>query len=181
MRLECVAMTRVATRALLLSIGISVALSRPGGAGQQPVTERPARPWTQARTAWGDPDLDGVWTSDNNFSVPLERPADVAGQSDVRRRGSRGRAGAPARRMIAAMADGGAVGAGPSHWYENLTAQSRRSSLIIDPPEGRLPALTAEAQRRAAQAAWPRPAGVPRIPGKIAASGTAASRSGCRA
>ena len=43
------------------------------------------------------------------------------------------------------MADGGVVGAGPSHWYENLTARSRRSSLIIDPPDGRLPALTAEA------------------------------------
>jgi hypothetical protein len=42
------------------------------------------------------------------------------------------------------------VGAGPSHWYENLAAKSRRSSLIIDPKNGRLPALTAEARARAA-------------------------------
>ena len=115
MRLDCVAVTRVATRALLLSIGIGVALSRPGAARQQPVTERPSRPWTQARTAWGDPDLGGVWTSDNNFSVPLERPADVAGkemfdgadlENALRARakhdrggGGRGRASAPARRI----------------------------------------------------------------------------------
>ena len=152
MRLECVAVTRVATRALLLSIGIGVALSRPGAARQQPVTERPSRPWTQARTAWGDPDLGGVWTSDNNFSVPLERPADVAGKAMFDGADLENALRARAR-MIAAVADGGAVGAGPSHWYENLTARSRRSSLIIDPPDGRLPALTAEAQQRAAQAA----------------------------
>src|ERR1041384_8371884 len=37
-----------------------------------------AERWTQPRMTWGDPDLEGVWTSDNNFSIPLERPADVA-------------------------------------------------------------------------------------------------------
>ena len=37
-----------------------------------------APPWTTPRTAWGDPDLQGVWTSDNNFSIPLERPTDVS-------------------------------------------------------------------------------------------------------
>ena len=44
------------------------------------------------------------------------------------------------------------MGSGPPHWYENLAARSRRSSLIIDPPDGRLPALTEEAKRRAAAA-----------------------------
>jgi hypothetical protein len=37
-----------------------------------------AQRWTPPRMPWGDPDLEGVWTSDNNFSIPLERPADVA-------------------------------------------------------------------------------------------------------
>ena len=51
------------------------------------------------------------------------------------------------------MADGGpGVGDGPTHWYENLNPMSRRSSLVIDPPDGRLPALTAEARTRAQQA-----------------------------
>src|ERR1043166_3687075 len=108
-----------------------------------------AQRWTPARMPWGDPDLEGVWTSDNNFSIPLERPADVADKEFL---DGKELDAALARRAqtIAAVADGGAVGAGPSHWYENLTAKSRRSSLIIDPKNGRLPALTMEARARAA-------------------------------
>lgn len=106
-------------------------------------------PWTQPRTAWGDPDLEGVWTSDNNFAIPLERPQELADKEFLD--GAELEAELAKRaRLIAAVADGGAVGAGPSHWYENLTARSRRSSLIIDPKNGRLPALTAEARARAA-------------------------------
>jgi hypothetical protein len=111
---------------------------------------RPATaPWSHPRTAWGDPDLEGVWTSDNNFSIPLERPAELADKEFLD--GAELEAELAKRaRLIAAIADGGAVGAGPSHWYENLTARSRRSSLIIDPRNGRLPALTADARARAA-------------------------------
>jgi hypothetical protein len=105
--------------------------------------------WTHPRTAWGDPDLEGVWTSDNNFSIPLERPPEVADKEFLD--GPELEAALAKRaQLIAAVADGGAVGAGPSHWYENLTARSRRSSLIIDPKNGRLPALTPDARARAA-------------------------------
>ena len=63
-------------------------------------------PWTQPRMPWGDPDLEGVWTSDNNFSIPLERPAEVAnkefldGQDLEKALKSRAR-------FIDAIADGG--------------------------------------------------------------------------
>ena len=144
--------TSVATRVVLLALGFALAAGAAGIAQQRAAREPAARPPAQPRTPWGDPDLEGVWTSDNNFSVPLERPADVKDKECSRARISRTRC-VPARRLIAAVADGGAVGAGPSHWYENLTARSRRSSLIIDPPDGRLPALTADARRRAAAAA----------------------------
>ena len=105
--------------------------------------------WTHPRTAWGDPDFEGVWTSDNNFSIPLERPAEVADKEFLDGKELED-ALARRARLIAAVADGGVVGAGPSHWYESLTAKSRRSSLIIDPRNGRLPALTSEARARAA-------------------------------
>src|ERR1044071_2175912 len=108
-----------------------------------------AQRWTPARMPWGDPALEGAWTSDNTFSIPLERPAEVADKEFLD--GSELEAALARRaRTIAAVADGGVVGAGPSHWYENLTAKSRRSSLIIEPKNGRLPALTAEARARAA-------------------------------
>jgi hypothetical protein len=101
------------------------------------------------RMPWGHPDLEGVWTSDNNFSIPLERPTAVADKEFLDGKDYE-EALASRAKLIAAVADGGAVGAGPPHWYENLAARSRRSSLIIDPRNGRLPALTAAARERAA-------------------------------
>src|SRR6185503_7013523 len=107
-----------------------------------------AQRWTPPRMPWGDPDLEGVWTSDNNFSIPLERPTAVADKEFLDGKDLEDALASRAK-LIAAIADGGVVGAGPSHWYENLSAKSRRSSLIIDPRNGRLPPLTAEARARA--------------------------------
>jgi hypothetical protein len=105
--------------------------------------------WTQTRTSWGDPDLQGVWTSDNNFAIPLERPPELANKEFLDGEDLEA-ALAERAKYIDAVANGGTVGAGPSHWYENLQAQSRRSSLIIDPKDGRLPALTVAAVSRIA-------------------------------
>jgi hypothetical protein len=102
-----------------------------------------------SRTSWGDPDLEGVWTTDNNFAIPLERPPEFADKEFLDGPDLEA-ALAQRARMIDAVANGGAVGAGPSHWYENLQARSRRSSLVVDPKDGRLPALTAAARNRIA-------------------------------
>jgi len=144
-------MTAVATRVVLLALGFALAAGAAGVAQQRAAREPAARPPAQPRMPWGDPDLEGVWTSDNNFSVPLERPADVK-DKELLEGADLENALRTRAKTIAAVADGGVVGAGPSHWYENLTARSRRSSLIIDPPDGRLPALTPDARRRAAAA-----------------------------
>jgi hypothetical protein len=108
-----------------------------------------AQRWTHPRLPWGDPDLEGVWTSDNNFSIPLERPAAVADKEFLDGK-EFDDALAARKRLLDAVTGGGEVGAGPPHWYENLGARSRRSSLIIDPRDGRLPAITAAARTRAA-------------------------------
>src|SRR6185503_11786956 len=80
-----------------------------------------AQRWTHPRMPWGDPDLEGVWTSDNNFSIPLERPAAVADKEFLDGKEFED-ALASRKRLIDGIADGGVVGAGPSHWYENLAA-----------------------------------------------------------
>ena len=135
---------------LTLAIVLAAALSRP--AGQRPDALGPAeRGSTHPRTPWGDPDLEGVWTTDDNFAIPLERPVEVADKVFLDGKDLEEALGARARN-IDAVATGGAVGAGPPHWYENLTARSRRSSLIIDPPNGRLPGFTPGARQRAAAA-----------------------------
>ncbi len=134
-----------ATLAILLA-GVTAAPAQ-----RQAAPQSAAKSWTRPRTPWGDPDLQGVWTSDNNFAVPLERPASVADKEFLDGKDLEDALAARAR-TIAGVRDGGAVGAGPPHWYENLGARSRRSSLVIDPPDGRLPPLTSEARARAAAA-----------------------------
>ena len=140
----------IRARAILLTLAV-FAVGVLGAAAQQQRAAAPEKTWTQPRTLWGDPDFEGVWTSDNNFSIPLERPPAVADKEFLDGKDLEDALAARAR-TIAAVAQGGVIGAGPSHWYENLTARSRRSSLIIDPPNGRLPALTADARQRAAVA-----------------------------
>jgi hypothetical protein len=105
--------------------------------------------WVQPKTPWGDPDLQGIWNTDNNFSVPLERPAEVA-DKEFLEGADLDRALATRAKLIDRVAEGEATGAGPSHWYENLGAKSRRSSLIVDPPNGRLPAFVPEYAARVA-------------------------------
>jgi hypothetical protein len=139
-------------RTILLILAIVLAAAAPESAAQRPAPPgSTAKPWTHPRTPWGDPDLEGVWNTDNNFSVPLERPVEVADRAFLEGKELEEALAARAKN-IDAVATGGPVGAGPPHWYENLTARSRRSSLIIDPPNGRLPAFTPAARQRAAAA-----------------------------
>ena len=100
--------------------------------------------WT-ARTLWGDPELQGEWTSEGEFGVPLERPERYADRAflsdadyakrleDVRERDERDLARVD---VLAAKVD--APNAPIPHWREYNTT-SRRTSLIVDPPDGRLP------------------------------------------
>ena len=53
--------------AVALVLGVCVA----GPRLQTALSAQAARAWTAPTTAWGDPDLEGVWTSDNNFAIPL--------------------------------------------------------------------------------------------------------------
>ncbi len=126
---------------ILLTVGIVLIIALlPANAQQR---------WSQPRTSWGDPDLQGVWTSDSNFSIPLERPTEVADKVFLDGKELQETLAKRAK-TIAAVETGGEVGAGPSHWYETLSAQSARSSLIVDPPDGRLPTFTLAARQRGA-------------------------------
>ncbi|HEV3062799.1 MAG TPA: hypothetical protein VGY48_31420 [Vicinamibacterales bacterium] len=107
-----------------------------------------------ARTPDGRPDLQGTW----NFSslTPLERPAQFAGkpvlteeEAALFERQTLERNNADRRRETA---DADVAQAYNDAWYDRgtKTVGTRRSSLIVDPPDGRIPALTSEGQARAA-------------------------------
>jgi hypothetical protein len=107
------------------------------------------------KTPWGDPDLQGVWPG--NMGVPLQRPESLGTRTtltdaEFAQKEAQARRQAQADSQSSAASDSGAasdtsVGIGPpSYWVERGTP-TRQTSLIVDPPNGRLPPLTAEEQK----------------------------------
>jgi hypothetical protein len=110
--------------------------------------------WTPPRTPWGHPDIEGVYTNKDEGNTPLERPAEFSGRSLQDFSQADLAALAKQRQSFAAKIAGGIggaeTGAGPTHWYEHLQGNGSRPWLIIDPPDGKLPAMTPQAQKREA-------------------------------
>ena len=115
------------------------------------------------RTAWGSPDLQGVWN--NSTLTPFQRPAELGDQeflteeeaSGIEQRAAnrnRDLAGRSALRTVAepsGSVDRGVDGAPGSYnnfWMErgSTVVSTKRTSIIVDPPNGRLPALTPETE-----------------------------------
>ena len=125
-----------------------------------------------ARTAWGDPDISGLFTTDDELGVPFERPPQFGDRQFVTDEEYRQRLAQSERQDEADREEfvapsptqgNGPVGGGtgpPAHWLER-GKPSHRTSLVIDPPDGRIPFLNEEARRRGAIAAMRTPEGIP--------------------
>jgi hypothetical protein len=112
--------------------------------------------YSPPKTAWGDPDLQGIWPSTDMVGVPFERPENFGQRNEVtqeeydaRQKQQATRAAADSEETVSTAARQGDGTGPPSHWLEWGKA-SRQASLIVEPTDGRLPPTTPEAQRRAA-------------------------------
>jgi hypothetical protein len=119
------------------------------------------KPWTPPRTVDGQPDLQGIWN--NATLTPLERPGELAGKEFFTEAEAAEYAGQMRARNNADRRDSNAeadlaVGYNDVWWERGAAVVStRRTSLIVDPADGRIPPLTPEAQKRATDAAdWRR-------------------------
>ncbi len=127
----------------VLAAVVTVAAWAPGLVGQ-------TSKWTVSRTPDGQPDLQGYWT--NATYIPLERPAEFAGRDLLTA------AEAIAYQKKRELQENSQ--AKDDIHYDNVLWQTenyakgtldRRTSLISDPADGRIPPLTPEAQARAAR------------------------------
>jgi hypothetical protein len=128
-----------------------------------------AKPWAPPRTPDGHPDLQGIWS--NNSATPLERPLELAGRATLtddevaamKKKahelfGGNGDAAFGDNVFLTVLANvqGRKTGFksvdGETGDYSSIWTVERdwdnRTSLVTDPPDGRIPALTPEAQKR---------------------------------
>jgi hypothetical protein len=102
---------------------------------------------TVPRTAWGHPDLQGTWS--NTTTTPVERPDDLANKDVLSGEELQKRdAEVAARVSFDRPTQQGNTGAYNEFWMERGRLNNR-TSLVIDPPDGKLPALTETGRKRA--------------------------------
>ena len=138
---------------LLVVAGAAFAAAQPTLVAQ--TVHRAAGNWTPPRTAWGEPDLQGTWT--NETITPFERPKALADKAFLTEQEA-----AAIERQAAQQREGadgssrpGDVGSYNQVWFDSGTkvVSSRRTSLVVDPPDGRVPVrATAEKTRDEADA-----------------------------
>ena len=142
------------TRRVIETLGVAAAtlavaallMVAPGA--QEPPEAGPA-----GKTAWGDPDLQGIWTTD--YAIPLQRPARFAGQAEFteEERAALDRERAALLALDPRSEAGSEQDVGGAYNRTIFLTHKHtgsRTSLIIDPPDGRIPPFTAEAQARRA-------------------------------
>ncbi len=101
------------------------------------------------RTAWGDPDLQGVWSYAS--LTPLQRPSELADKKFYTQEEAAVRNAAV---TVDRSPEAGSVGTYNALWFDRGRVDpGLRTSLIVDPPNGRLPPLTPEGQARVAERA----------------------------
>jgi hypothetical protein len=116
--------------------------------------EAATKNWTPPRTPWGDPDLQGYYLNHSSYT-PLERPKELAGKAFY----TEEEALAAFKRAVETDAE---VDPSVVHYdwkeygmdaWQHGVRPSLRTSLVVDPPDGRIPELTPEARKRQAEAA----------------------------
>ena len=131
---------------LLLKFTVTNQASSPAAGADTPATKS-----SGLKTPWGEPDLQGIWTDE--YQTPLQRPATYAGKEFFT---DEERAALDAKRAAIELrprADRGTerdVAGAYNQVYMSIKRTGRRTSLVVDPPEGKIPPMTPEIQKQMA-------------------------------
>ena len=127
-------------KSLIVTIIAIVVLTALPAFAQMPKPAPAAKAWPAPKTPWGDPDLQGTWTSDDCRLYYTEEEL-AQRESTLARQ---------AQNDKQEFVDGNArVTTGPpGHWGERARRPCKQTSLVIDPPNGRTPDVLPEARTR---------------------------------
>jgi hypothetical protein len=143
--------TVIAAVAVIVAMTVIMKLVPPAAvASADPPAGGAAKAGPAPKTTWGDPDLQGIWTS--KYQTPLERPAKYANKltltEEERADLDQVRAKSARRDTRAQRGTESDVAGAYNAVFQSMKATGPRTSLIVDPPDGRIPAFTSEARRR---------------------------------
>lgn len=109
-------------------------------------TSTAAKKWTPPKTPWGDPDLQGEWPA--TARIPMQRPASMGTRSELtdaelaqREKQFANQSEADSEEFAKSDAK---VGINPPSYWQERGKPDRQASLVVDPPDGRIPPLTPE-------------------------------------
>ena len=123
---------------VFVAVLLSAPLLFPNSAIAGQTTVRTPQSWSPTQTSWGHPNLQGTWS--NTTRTPLERPHDLGEQQVLTEEEW-------AERNQRQITSGGISPSMPTGFYNSFWLErgplSRNTSLIVDPPNGRLPPVTA--------------------------------------
>ncbi len=138
-----------AVLAVAALVGCAGGESEPGSAMPSPPAAdvSAAGEWAQPLTPWGEPDIRGKWPIGHLTGTPLQRTESMGERRFLTDEELAARQSQYQRRQGAYEAEIKKHKMGMGHWVE-WGQLNRLTSLIVDPPDGRLPALTAEGERR---------------------------------
>jgi hypothetical protein len=138
----------IVTAAIAAAASAAISVSVTGTSAQAPPVPGAAQKPPASKTAWGEPDLQGIWTDETE--TPLQRPAKYANQEFFteaqRAELDRVRSDIVTRRATDVNANNGYNGA----VFFSMKRTGVRTSKIADPPNGRMPPLTPAAQKATA-------------------------------
>ena len=130
----------IGVAAMVIAVAGLLRMSRVPVEGQTPAA---------TRTPWGEPDLQGIWT--DPYQTPLQRPSQFADKElftdEERAALDRQRAGILRRDQRVERGTERDVAGAYNAVCQSVRPTGKRTSLIVDPPDGRIPSLTPEAAR----------------------------------
>jgi len=151
MRQRILLLTGVAALTAVVSLTLTTVKGQTQAPGPRAgaTTTTAAQAGPAPKTAWGEPDLQGIWTDD--YQLVLQRPARYANKeffTDQERADlDRQRAGLLRREVRVERGTEKDVAGAYNAVFQSIKPTGRRTSLIVDPPDGRIPPLTPEAKR----------------------------------